>query len=438
MPLMRALLVLAVLSPLGCGGDDPSDAGADATAAACATDEECDDGRPCNGPETCAPSTPGADARGCARGEPPCTEEERCEEATGLCLAPCPEGDDLDGDGHYALACGGDDCDDMDARRFRNAPEVCDVTGIDEDCDPTTFGTRDADGDGYVDARCCNGEACGDDCDDMRPGAHPGEPEACNGYDDDCDGLVDEGVLHDLYPDGDLDGFGAAGSTPVEGCRASRGLSLVDTDCDDADPQRSPDLPEVCDAENRDENCDEESNPVSRCACSGSADRPCPEMGVCAGGIERCVAGTWSLCSISARPETCDGEDDDCDGRTDEGLLLTCFPDTDDDTYAPGDAGPIASCPAEGRATVGGCPRGRTDSRPCTLSSGLRRHVDRDPPRGARASQERGRRRLRRDRRRSGDAVTRSAPAAHAFARHSLGDTPTWRLNARLKLASDA
>jgi hypothetical protein len=42
---------------------------------------------------------------------------------------------------------------------------------------------------------------------------------------------------------------------------------------------------------------------------------------------------------------------------TDEGLLVICFPDTDDDTYAPGDAGPIASCPAEGRATVGASER---------------------------------------------------------------------------------
>jgi N-acetylneuraminic acid mutarotase len=42
----------------------------------------------------------------------------------------------------------------------------------------------DADGDGH---RVCEG-----DCDDLDPAAHPGAAEACDGQDDDCDGIVDE------------------------------------------------------------------------------------------------------------------------------------------------------------------------------------------------------------------------------------------------------
>ena len=53
----------------------------------------------------------------------------------------------------------------------------------------------DLDGDGYGDpgsADCPNGDAT--DCNDRRAGINPGATEVCNHYDDDCDGLGNEGL----------------------------------------------------------------------------------------------------------------------------------------------------------------------------------------------------------------------------------------------------
>ncbi|MEK6687727.1 MAG: putative metal-binding motif-containing protein, partial [Gemmatimonadota bacterium] len=106
----------------------------------------------------------------------------------------CAIDPDADRDGANAMACGGTDCDDTDAMRTPGGVEICDDANRDEDCDPSTFGSRDADGDTFVDAACCNDEGgtmrCGSDCNDSRRDAHPGATEACEGIDNDCDGDV--------------------------------------------------------------------------------------------------------------------------------------------------------------------------------------------------------------------------------------------------------
>lgn len=104
---------------------------------------------------------------------------------------------DRDGDGSVAREAGGDDCDDSDPRRYPGNAEVADRDAHDEDCDPTTFGFEDADGDGYPAAWACNVTAggrsyCGSDCDDANPSVHPHQIDVCNNRDDNCSGGRDE------------------------------------------------------------------------------------------------------------------------------------------------------------------------------------------------------------------------------------------------------
>src|SRR5262245_27128126 len=90
------------------------------------------------------------------------------------------------------------------------AAEVCDAA--DNNCDGAVDEAKicppcpDVDQDGYHDANCIGGT----DCNDQVNTIHPGRPELCNGFDDDCnpqtaDGSADPGIgtLCD-GPDADL------------------------------------------------------------------------------------------------------------------------------------------------------------------------------------------------------------------------------------------
>ena len=61
-------------------------------------------------------------------------------------------------------------------------------------------------------------------------------------------------------------------------------------------------------------------------ACAEGESRFCgTKVGACEYGVERCVDGAWSgTCEGGTRPtdEVCDGDDNDCDGDTDEGFDL--------------------------------------------------------------------------------------------------------------------
>jgi len=156
---------------------------------------------------------------------------------------------DADGDGAYDICTGGTDCDDSDPNRYPGNPEITDPSHRDEDCNPRTLGHEDRDGDGFISNRSCNlswdGLVCGSDCNDNDASIHPGQVEVCNGRDDNCNGDVDEGVLHTLFLDSDRDLFGDPVVTEFR-CRPGpdengRGVWVYDnSDCNDRDPAVNP------------------------------------------------------------------------------------------------------------------------------------------------------------------------------------------------------
>lgn len=117
---------------------------------------------------------------------------------------------DADGDGFSSGKTGCEvdlavkDCDDESDEIFPGAPERC-GDGLRQDCSkPEGYDAPcddDTDGDQY------SGD---DDCDKNDPMVHPWATEICNGIDDDCDGLIDEGNPNH---EGQMQGTEAGGMT---------------------------------------------------------------------------------------------------------------------------------------------------------------------------------------------------------------------------------
>jgi len=157
------------------------------------------------------------------------------------------------------------------------------------------------------------------------PGQVTPVAETCNGLDDDCDGQTDEDVGQTWYVDGDGDGFGssAPGAQTLVACSKPAGFAASNTDCDDSAAGFGihPGAQEVCDAAQRDENCNGMANEGCGCAPVGSTQQCCAGR-----GTQSCEAhdggAMLSVCSVLASSEVCNGVDDDCNGQVDDAFSI--------------------------------------------------------------------------------------------------------------------
>jgi hypothetical protein len=214
----------------------------------------------------------------------------------------------------------GEDCEPTQATVHPGAEEVCD--GLDNNCDGSTDeGFPDSDEDGIPD--CADVDSDGDGVIDFVDNClQLPNPEQADLDDDGVGDLCDSDVEGDGVPNGtdncpnvknsnqaDLDGDGSGDLCDDDA--DGDGVANVE-DCGPLDGEINPDADEVCDG--IDNNCnDEVDESLGKVSCG---------KGECAHAVPSCIAGEPASCDPfeGIAVEVCDGKDNDCNGLADEGL----------------------------------------------------------------------------------------------------------------------
>ncbi len=216
----------------------------------------------------------------------------------------------------------------------KNSKDACVATSAVDANPKEDAGSNRADRDAAVEQDDASVEVESDACVAGR--------EVCNGADDDCDGDVDEGVVGDSFEDRDRDGYGTG--AVIAGC-GGLGYASRNGDCDDANAMRSPGAAEVCNGS--DDNCNGTVDEGVQATLYRDEDGDGHGLAshsdtFCAGqaapgwvpGNQDCD-DKCPTCSPSNTQETlCDGKDDDCDSKIDDGVDQLFEADCDRDGFA--------------------------------------------------------------------------------------------------------
>ncbi|MCB2181198.1 MAG: thrombospondin type 3 repeat-containing protein [Desulfobulbaceae bacterium] len=327
---------------------------------------------------------------------------------------------DLDGDGHTSFdSCSGsrDDCDDNDPDNFPGNIETCDNS--DNNCDgaidenltrATTCGLGECSGNTGTES--CTAGVWGDNTCDEFAGA---SAEICDGLDNNCNGIADEGFDGDgdtiadcidacpADPNNDADGDGICGDVdicPNDSANDSDGDGIcgnldncpgipnpTQADCDNDNIGDFCDSQSACSNDSdgdglndSEDNCPGIANPSQDnadndlfgdlCdACPNDANNDSDSDGIC-GNIDNCPA------NANPGQENTDGDllGDACDACPNDsnndidndgicGDIDTCPNDPDNDIDGDGSCGDVDGCPTDSSKTTPGiCGCGISDT----------------------------------------------------------------------------
>jgi len=215
--------------------------------------------------------------------------DESCDGLDNNCNGDLPA-DEEDADKDGQMACEGD-CDDSDKLIHTGAEELCDA--IDSDCDDSLVDDFDNfDGDNEPDCTDLDDDndnhLDGVDCAPQNGDIYPGAAEVCDGLDNDCNNVVDDGAGNctTYYVDGDDDGWGSNVSKCV--CQPDETYKVTKTgDCNDGNGAVNPGAAEVC------------KNVVDE-DCDGQLSEGCAEVFHNCGGPGAMDSGQTISCSLGA------------------------------------------------------------------------------------------------------------------------------------------